>query len=385
MELGEQAVIDMARKFGLSSEIPPYPSIHIGAAEVYPIELIAAYSAFANLGVRTTPQAIVRVETGDGQLLWEPEASHLPVMSREEAWLMVNAMRDVVVRGTAAGSVGSQFRYPAAGKTGTTNDGTDVWFIGYTPDLVAGVWMGFDKPQKIKANAQGGALAAPAWTTFMNDVYRRRSGGPGARATPMNIVSREIDTTTNSQAPPYCPATVVATELYIPGTDPIYTCDEHLAYQIPLDTGLVVYPPGTYPPGTYPPGTYPPGTYPPGVYPPPVDTGLRTNPPGGVQTVPPTTRDTIGRGGPPRTVFPRRDSTGRVIPDTTGRRPDTLVRPPPGLPDSINRSRPDSVRPRPDTTHTRPDTTRPPVRPDTTRTTSTTSDPLPRAVRSSGK
>ena len=71
--------------------------------------------------------------------------------------------------GRAAG-----FHYPAGGKTGTTNDGTNVWFIGYTPDLVAGVWMGFDQPQKIKANAQGGVLAAPAWTSFMREVYRRR-------------------------------------------------------------------------------------------------------------------------------------------------------------------------------------------------------------------
>src|SRR5471030_2346690 len=107
-----------------------------------------------------------------------------------------SVMKDVVQRGTAAGSVGSQFHYPAGGKTGTTNDGTDVWFIGYTSDLVAGVWMGFDRPQKIKPNAQGGILAAPAWTAFMNEVYKRK---PAPKDWPMpgDIVTRQIDITTN--------------------------------------------------------------------------------------------------------------------------------------------------------------------------------------------
>ena len=158
---------------------PPYPSIFIGAADVYPIEMVAAYSAFATLGTRAQPMAIVRVEDSEGRRPLGAGADDAsPVMSPEEAWLMVSMMKDVVQRGTAAGSVGAQFHYPAGGKTGTTNDGTDVWFIGYTSDLVAGVWMGFDKPQKIKANAQGGILAAPAWTAFMNEVYRRKPAPP---------------------------------------------------------------------------------------------------------------------------------------------------------------------------------------------------------------
>src|SRR4051812_45575276 len=148
MELGEQSVIDMARKFGITTPIPPYPSINIGAADVYPLEMIAAYSAFATLGTRTQATPIVRVENSKGDVLWEPTVNRVPVMSQEEAWLMVSMMKDVIRRGTAAGSVGSQFSYPAGGKTGTTNDGADVWFVGYTADLVAGVWMGLDRPQK---------------------------------------------------------------------------------------------------------------------------------------------------------------------------------------------------------------------------------------------
>ena len=110
-------------------------------------------------------------------------------------------MKDVVQRGTAAGSRRLAVPLPAGGKTGTTNDGTDVWFIGYTSDLVAGVWMGFDKPQKIKANAQGGVLAAPAWTSFMNEVYRRKPAPPDWPR-PDGIVMREIDPATGLLAKP---------------------------------------------------------------------------------------------------------------------------------------------------------------------------------------
>ena len=221
LELGPQSIIDMARKFGLTTPIPPYPSIAIGAADVYPIEMIAAYSAFATLGTRATATGIVRVENSKGDVLWEPTPARAPVMSPEESWLMVSMMKDVIQRGTAAGSVGSQFHLPAGGKTGTTNDGTDVWFIGYTSDLVAGVWMGFDRPQSIKSNAQGGILAAPAWTSFMNEVYRRKPAPPDWPR-PEGIVVREIDPATGLLAGPGCSGSV--TEYFIVGTDPVQQC-----------------------------------------------------------------------------------------------------------------------------------------------------------------
>jgi len=221
MELGPQSVIEMARKFGISTPIPPYPSIYIGSADVYPIEMVAAYSAFATLGTRAAPTAIVRVENAKGDVLWEPTPVRTPVMSPEEAWLMVSMMKDVVQRGTAAGSVGSQFHIPAGGKTGTTNDGADVWFIGYTTDLVAGVWMGLDKPGKIKSNAQGGLLAAPAWTAFMREVYRRKPASPDWPR-PDGIVERQVDLASGQLWAPGCGEPV--TDFFIAGTDPIATC-----------------------------------------------------------------------------------------------------------------------------------------------------------------
>src|SRR3954465_8522779 len=232
MELGEQTVINEARNFGITTPIPPYPSIHIGAADVYPIELISGYSAFANLGVRAAPNAIIRVENQKGEILWQPTPTRTQVLSPEEAWIMVDMMKDVIRRGSAAGVWESGFHYPAGGKTGTTNDGTNVWFIGYTADLVAGVWMGLDRPEKIKDNAQGGVLAAPAWTTFMTEVYRRKPQPPDWPK-PMSIVTREIDISSGLLQTPYCPRSLVTSEFYISGTEPTRDCDKHLGYGTP--------------------------------------------------------------------------------------------------------------------------------------------------------
>jgi membrane peptidoglycan carboxypeptidase len=267
--------------------------------------------------------------------------------------LMVSAMKDVVRRGTAAGSVGASFSKPAGGKTGTTNDGTDVWFIGYTSDLVAGVWMGFDRPQKIQANAQGGRLAAPAWTAFMNEVYRRKPSPPDWPM-PINIVTRQIDFSTNMLATPYCPASLVGNEFYIPGTDPVYPCNVHTQFGIYPDTGAP-YPPGTYPPGT---GSIPGAPRPmidsttSGIIPRSLPYPQPARPAGDsgrnmdsvIWTIP--KRDTIGakRG---RTIFSPRDSSVR--------RPDT----------ALKRPRSDTIRLRPDTGRLRPDTGR--IRPDTGR------------------
>lgn len=224
MELGEQTVINEARNFGITTPIPPYPSIHIGAADVYPIEMVSAYSAFSNQGIRPTPNAILRVENARQEVLWQQTPARSQVLSPEEAWIMVDMMKDVIRRGTAAGSVwGAGFHLPAGGKTGTTNDGTNVWFIGYTADLVAGVWMGFDRPQKIMADAQGGRLAAPAWTQFMTEVYRRKPAPPDWPMPP-TIITRQIDATTGLLQSPYCARELIRTEFYIPGTEPMMEC-----------------------------------------------------------------------------------------------------------------------------------------------------------------
>jgi penicillin-binding protein 1A len=117
----------------------------------------------------------------------------------------------------------SGFHIPAAGKTGTTNDGTDVWFIGYTPDLVTGIWMGFDRPQKIQSNAQGGRLVAPAWTSYMSEIYQRRPSPPDWPR-PDGLVVREVDRFSGLLRSPFCPDSQVVYEFYIEGTEPVSQC-----------------------------------------------------------------------------------------------------------------------------------------------------------------
>jgi penicillin-binding protein 1A len=226
MELGEPAVVSEATKFGISTRVPAVPSIHIGSADVYPLEMIAAYTVFANLGTRTIPNAILRVEDRSGKIIWQPPVRTVAVMDSAHAWLMTDALRDVVRRGTAVGSVGARINFPAGGKTGTTNDGFDVWYIGFTPDLVTGIWIGFDQPRKIKNNAQGGVLVAPAWTAMMREVYERRAA-PGAWPRPDGLSVLDVDRTTGYKATPFCPKDVHYIESFIPGTEPAAYCPIH--------------------------------------------------------------------------------------------------------------------------------------------------------------
>lgn len=212
---------------GIVRRIPRVPSIFIGASEVTPLEITSAFGTFANMGVRVPPTAITRVEDANGNILWQPETKQSRVMEPEQAWLVLDGLRDVVRKGTAAGMMPrAGINLPAGGKTGTTNDGMDVWFIGFTPDLVTGVWMGFDKKQVIMSNAQGGRLAAPAWAGMMKEVYERRRVPP-AWQMPAGVVTMSIDRSTGYLATPACPAQSVGAEYYVPGTEPTERCPIH--------------------------------------------------------------------------------------------------------------------------------------------------------------
>ncbi len=229
-EVGEQAVIDEATRFGITTPIPAVPSIHIGSADVQPLEMVAAYTTFANLGTRVTPTAILRVEDRTGNILWQPQPRTTVVMPRNQAWLLVDVLRDIIRSpyGTAyQGTTASGLKVPAGGKTGTTDEGTDVWFIGFTPELVTGFWMGLDKPERIKNNAAGGILAAPAWTAMMRDIYDRRAMPTDPWPRPDSLVIAEIDKSTGELAWPYCPRELHFVESYIPGTEPKEYCHVH--------------------------------------------------------------------------------------------------------------------------------------------------------------
>ena len=162
--LGTDAVVQTLNRAGFD-EVPALPATSLGAFEASLLQTTAAYAAFGNGGRRVSPHLILRVESSDGTQVWsEPEGAPLErVLGPREAFVVLDALRAVVDRGTGASVRSSGYHGPAAGKTGTTNDGRDAWFIGLTPDLVAGVWIGFDQPRPIIPGRGGSALAAPAW------------------------------------------------------------------------------------------------------------------------------------------------------------------------------------------------------------------------------
>jgi penicillin-binding protein 1A len=228
LELGVPAVLGEAARYGISTPMPRYPSVFIGAASVIPLEMAAAYTAFATLGMQAAPVGILRVEDDQGNIIWRPQIRRTRVMDEQHMWLVTNMLQGVVDHGTATTAIRirGQFPHPAGGKTGTTNDGTDVWFVGFTKELVTAVWMGFDEPKKIKANAQGGLLAAPAWVQFMREVYERRPA-PENWARPEGLVLASIDNTTGYRATDFCPRQAVYFEWFIPGTEPTEFCPYH--------------------------------------------------------------------------------------------------------------------------------------------------------------
>ncbi len=228
LELGVPAVLGEAARYGISTPIPRYPSVFIGSASVIPLEMASAYTAFATLGMQAAPVGILRVEDDEGNIVWEPQVRRTRVMDEQHMWLVTNMLQGVVDGGTATTAIRVRggFPHPAGGKTGTTNDGTDVWFIGFTKDLVTAVWVGFDEPTKIKANAQGGILAAPWWAQFMREAYERRPA-PENWDRPEGLVLASIDNTTGYRATDFCPRQAVYFEWFIPGTEPTEFCPYH--------------------------------------------------------------------------------------------------------------------------------------------------------------
>jgi penicillin-binding protein 1A len=223
--VGLERVNDLARRAGISRAIPLLPSSVLGTVAVSPLELTAAYTSFAGLGTRVEPRLIQRVERLDGKVVWEPEPRRHPVLAPAVAYLIDDTLSEVLERGSGAAVRRAGFQGPAAGKTGTTNGATDAWFVGYTPELAAGIWIGYDQPRPISAQATGGEIAAPLWGRLMSRVYAHR---PLAAAwkRPTGVVAREIDPATGLGLSPGCAPTQgnSYTELFLAGREPKATC-----------------------------------------------------------------------------------------------------------------------------------------------------------------
>jgi penicillin-binding protein 1A len=225
-QVGVERVTDMARTLGLSTPVPPYPSVFLGSAEVIPAEFAAAYATLGNGGYRVRPTLVSRVEDARGNVLWRAPQNPPHVLDPGVAFLATSIMTDVVDRGTGTAVRREGFQLPAAGKTGTTNGARDVWFVGMTPDLAAAVWLGFDQPKQILPNAFGGNIAAPVWARTMSAAYATRPP-PAGWTPPPSLVSTAVDTRSGGAAVSGCPPADVRTEYFLPGTEPAEYCPLH--------------------------------------------------------------------------------------------------------------------------------------------------------------
>jgi 1A family penicillin-binding protein len=218
--VGMDTVASFARRLGIESPVMAVPASAIGASSLRPIELVAAYSAFATLGVAVRPRYITRIEDRTGRTVWTPEPTPPElVLDPRVAFIVRDMMREAVERGTGAWVRRLvEARVPVAGKTGTTNDNTDVWFVGMTPELVAGVWLGFDRPRPIAQGAAGGTYAAPIFGQMIANYYQGRA--VGTWAPPAGLMSAELDRATGLLADAFTPAERRYVEYFLEGTEP---------------------------------------------------------------------------------------------------------------------------------------------------------------------
>lgn len=221
-QAGPDSVAALARRAGISTPIAPNPANALGATALQPLDFVAAYAAFDNGGLAVSPRFVARVEDRAGRAVWAPAAvAPTPALDPRVTYVVRDMLRDVVDRGTAT-SVRRYVpaRVPVAGKTGTTSDNVDVWFVGMTPDLVAGVWLGFDRPQTITSGAAGGTLAAPVWGQMVARWYQNRTAGSGWSSPPPGVVSLVLDRQTGQPADTLTPAERKYTEYFLEGTEP---------------------------------------------------------------------------------------------------------------------------------------------------------------------
>ncbi|HEU4403264.1 MAG TPA: PBP1A family penicillin-binding protein [Candidatus Polarisedimenticolia bacterium] len=220
--IGLDEVIRTARRCGIGSPLQPVPSIALGTFEVTPLEMASAFTTIATLGTRAAPRAITAMVDDSGRPLDAPGVKRDTVVTPQAAYLTLDLMRDVVRYGTGAGLQAYGIEGEFAGKTGTTDDGRDAWFVGFSPDYLALTWVGFDNNRPLRLG--GSALALPIWA----EVAKRAGLDDGRRwEAPEGFVEEEIDPTTGQLAGSRCPET--AREIFIAGTEPTEICEHQSA------------------------------------------------------------------------------------------------------------------------------------------------------------
>lgn len=219
--VGIPQVVEAARALGIAGDLRPTPALALGASEVTLREMVSAYAVFSSGGIRVSPTTLEAVTDAQGRVLPLEAPPTEQALSPQVAYLVTSALQGVMERGTAASARVRGFIRPAAGKTGTTNDGRDAWFVGYTPDLVAGVWVGFDTGKVL--GLSGAAAALPIWVDFMGAASSPLP--PRDFSPPSGIVFRHVDPETGYLATSRCPT--VVREAFIHGTEPRQYCPIH--------------------------------------------------------------------------------------------------------------------------------------------------------------
>ncbi len=235
--LGPSAIVRTAHELGINEDLAPVLPIAIGADETTLLELSSAYQVFANAGIAAPPYAIESVIDGKGHLIFNHETSEKRIVSARAAYLITGALEGVLRYGTAASATRMGLDFPAAGKTGTTDDYKDAYFIGYTPAIVCGVWVGFDHPQSL--GLTGAQAALPAWTNFMAEAS---SGDARDFVRPKGITMAVIDPSSGGLATTACPRSIAMP--FLTGTEPTMVCPLHGGALSATATGLGGAPPG---------------------------------------------------------------------------------------------------------------------------------------------
>lgn len=220
-KLGPELMARYAHQLGITSRLPAVYSLALGAAEVTLLELTAAFNTLANSGVRIQPLLVRRIEDGDGLVVEESRTVQQPLLRPTTAYVITSMLQSVVNEGTATSIRARGFIGSAAGKTGTTDDYADAWFVGYTPALCCGIWIGYDRRRTIFRGATGGGIAAPVWAEFMKQVDTTTA----EFTAPEDVVTRPVCELTGRLATAACPR--VRYEVFIKGTEPTQSCPVH--------------------------------------------------------------------------------------------------------------------------------------------------------------
>ncbi len=227
IKYGLNTVVSYARKFGLTHNVPPVPSLGIGSCEATLMELTSAYTAFPDGGVRPLPYMVEKIVDKNGQSIYQNVPQTQEVIRKEAAWIMCTMLRDVNIHGTAASIWASGFNHPSGGKTGTTNDFTDAWYIGFTKRLTMGVWVGADNHKGMGPGHTGADDAVPVWLSVMTHAEKGKTALPFPR--PEGVVEATVCQTSGLLARPFCKLTT--SDYYIMGHEPTEACTPEMHSQ----------------------------------------------------------------------------------------------------------------------------------------------------------